>query len=290
MVSINIDQVHFCLQTEHDFSWLQQWGTVFAVFDQQDSGNICFGVQDNGVRRFVKYAGALTPNYSGEPKAAIERLAKAVLNYQDLQHPYLTKFLRSIETAEGFGLLFDWFNGECLHSHWLFTPEEKYTHPDSPNYRFNHLSLEQRLAAFEQILEFHTYVEAQGYVAIDFYDGSILYDFQRDELRICDIDFYAKRPYNNHMGRMWGSKRFMSPEEFERGALIDEKTNVFNMGAMAFSMLGGALDRSFEKWQGKERYYQVALKAVSEKRADRYASVEELYREWVGVGRENRCD
>ena len=27
-----------------------------------------------------------------------------------------------------------------------------------------------------------------------------------------------------------GSSRFMSPEEFELNAIIDERTNVFNMG------------------------------------------------------------
>lgn len=36
-----------------------------------------------------------------------------------------------------------------------------------------------------------------------------------------------------------GFLRFMSPEEFELNATIDERTNVFNMGAMAFSLLGG---------------------------------------------------
>ena len=41
------------------------------------------------------------------------------------------------------------------------------------------------------------------------------------------------------MGRLWGSSCFMSPEEFELNAIIDERTNVFNMGAMAFSLLGG---------------------------------------------------
>jgi serine/threonine protein kinase, bacterial len=43
------------------------------------------------------------------------------------------------------------------------------------------------------------------------------------------------------MGRLWGSSRFMSPEEFGLGAKIDERTNVFNMGAIAFGLLGGEL-------------------------------------------------
>ncbi len=35
-----------------------------------------------------------------------------------------------------------------------------------------------------------------------------------------------------------GFPRFMSPEEFELNAMIDARTNVLNMGAMAFAILG----------------------------------------------------
>ena len=31
-----------------------------------------------------------------------------------------------------------------------------------------------------------------GYVAIDLYDGSLMYDFKQDRLTICDIDLFAK--------------------------------------------------------------------------------------------------
>lgn len=33
------------LKEEHDFTWLEQYDNVFAVFNEQDSGNISFGVQ-----------------------------------------------------------------------------------------------------------------------------------------------------------------------------------------------------------------------------------------------------
>ena len=32
------------------------------------------------------------------------------------------------------------------------------------------------------------------------------------------------------MGRMFGSTRFMAPEEFEKGRTIDERTTVFMLG------------------------------------------------------------
>lgn len=82
------------------------------------------------------------------------------------------------------------------------------------------------------------------------------------------------------MGRMWGSSRFMSPEEFELGAPIDAVTNVFNMGAMAFALLGGELDRSFERWDAGEALYEVVIRAVNPDRSQRYTSVAELSLAW----------
>ncbi len=63
--------------------------------------------------------------------------------------------------------------------------------------------------------------------------------------------YILKKPYVNKMGRLWGSSRFMSPEEFELNAIIDSRTNVFNMGAIAFAILGGGKDRSFTKMGSK---------------------------------------
>ena len=43
-------------------------------FDQQDSGNLSFGVERDGHKKFIKYAGARTIAYEGTMKDAIERL------------------------------------------------------------------------------------------------------------------------------------------------------------------------------------------------------------------------
>jgi serine/threonine-protein kinase len=57
----------------------------------------------------------------------------------------------------------------------------------------------------------------------------------------------------------WGAKRSKAPEEFELGAPIDAKTNVFTMGAIAFGLLGGEMDHSYSKWEAGKRLYEVAL-------------------------------
>lgn len=85
-----------------------------------------------------------------------------------------------------------------------------------------------------------------------------------------------------------GFLRFMSPEEFELNAIIDERTNVFNMGAMAFSLLGGEKDRSFIKWEASKELYEVAYRAVNENRAERYASVTEFYDSWLNAANAER--
>lgn len=58
-----IDAVTFQLQEACDFVWLTKLGKVFKVFDQQDSGNLSFGVEQDGKKFFVKFAGARPLTY-----------------------------------------------------------------------------------------------------------------------------------------------------------------------------------------------------------------------------------
>jgi serine/threonine-protein kinase len=280
VITLQLDNVVIRLREPHDFHFLQHLGEVFCVFDEQDSGNICFGVETGSEKLFVKYAGAKTIDYEGNPLDAVLRLKRAMPVYQALRHPSLIELREHFPINEGYAAVFAWFAGECLHSHWAFAGHDKYHHPDSPSYRHKQLPLERRLDSLATVFAFHEHVALNGYVAIDFYDGSILYDFSRHITKISDIDFYEKLPYTNTMGRMWGAKRFMSPEEFEFGAAIDEITNVFTMGAIAFALLGGEVDRSFEKWEGNEALYEVACKAVSPDRSQRYASIAVFRRAW----------
>ncbi len=121
-------------------------------------------------------------------------------------------------------------------------------------------------------------------MALDFYDGSILYDFAMDVTKICDIDFYRAAPSVNDMGEsFWGSTRSKAPEEFILDAPIDGRTNVFTMGAIAFGLLGGEMDHSFSKWEASRSLYEVALRAVNEKRDQRYSSINEFKSAWDSI-------
>lgn len=277
----SIDGIQFNLKRDYDFEWLHNYGKLFNVFDQQDSGNICFSLENENKKFFIKYAGAPTINYEGKREDAIARMKGAIPLYRDLKHPNLINLIEDFEVSDGYACVYEWVEGECLHAHWNFEEYPKYTHPQSPNYKFRSLDLSKKLACLDRVFEFHLMVVEKGYIAVDFYDGSIIYDFNTNNTMICDIDFYQKSPFVNNMGQLWGSSRFMSPEEYKAGADIDEVTNVFTMGAIAFELLGNNTERSINEWSASQDLFTVAKKATSPERNERYKSMKEFYAEWT---------
>jgi len=273
------DGVPYKLKKPYDFSFLNKYGKVFKVYDNQDSGNICFGVDDGKTKRFVKFAGAPTVRSNITSDEAIERMKTTEAIYRDLAHTNLTKLINTEVIAGGFMCVFEWVNSECMGR----------MYPESRE-KFMQMPIETRLQVYDEILAFHAHVARQGYVAIDFYDGCIMYDFDTGKTTICDIEFYSKMPYKNPMGRMWGSSRFMSPEEFQLGADIDEITNVYNMGATAFALFGDERDRCMEKWMLSSQAFDVATRAVSDDQSQRQQSIEQLIEEWKEAQNYTRPD
>jgi len=266
------DGVPYKLKEPFDFSFLNNYGRVFKVFDDQDSGNICFGMVDGNEKHFVKFAGAPTERSNVTQKEAIERVKSTIQIYKDLAHPILANLLYTNEIGGGVACVFEWLDAECLGRQFPQSRE-----------RFLQSSSEVKLQIFDDILSFHLHVAKQGYVAIDFYDGCIMYDFDKGRTAICDIELYEKAPVTNTMGRMYGSSRFMSPEEFQHGSAIDEVTNVYTMGATAFALFGDERDRCFEKWTLSRTFYDVAKQAVSDERDNRQQSIEQFITEWRTV-------
>lgn len=94
-----------------------------------------------------------------------------------------------------------------------------------------------------------------------------------------DLDTYHQGPFINEMGRLFGSSRFMAPEELQRGATIDQCTNVFTMGRTAALLLGdGTLDRA--AFRGHDALYTVVQRACQEERANRFATMTAFYTDW----------
>ena len=270
------DGVPYKLKEPYDFSFLSKYGKVFKAFDEQGSGNIAFGIDKDSKRYFVKFAGAPKPNYianrdSGDvdTESAIELLKNAVPIYRELAHPNLIKFVTAEEIGGGYAAVFEYENAVGI--------EPK----DSPDYfRFMQMPLENKMRAFEDIVGFHIHVADKGYVALDFYDGSILYDYNNEKVIICDIDLYQKSPFVN-VGKMGiiGSARYVSPEECAEDEVIDEVTNVYTMGATAFALFSYG-NRTLDKWTLSKGLFDVALKAVSDERNNRQQTIEQFITEW----------
>ncbi|WP_181469937.1 hypothetical protein [Paenibacillus sp. MDMC362] len=96
--------------------------------------------------------------------------------------------------------------------------------------------------------------------------------------------FYRLAPSVNDMGEnFWGARRLKSPEELILGAPIDARTNDFTMRAIAFGLLGGEMDHSFSKWEANSLLYEVAIRAVTKDRRQRYKTIYEIKNAWGSV-------
>lgn len=269
MTTQNIDGITFRIKEKYDFGFIADYGRVFRVFDDQDSGNICFGAENAEGRTFIKFAGAPAARYDGDTAQAVKRLKEAEKIYTQLRHPSLISFRESVDIGGGYALVFDWADGECMGRMY----EESHR-------RIMGLPTEEKLGIFSAVTDFLKYTAASGYTAVDFYDGSVMYDEKNKKTTICDLDFFRKQPACNDMGRMWGSSRFMSPEEYEKGAVLDEITNVFTLGQMGFSLFTDS-DYDPTIFPLGTRCYDILMKAISPERENRFRTIAEFEIHWL---------
>jgi serine/threonine-protein kinase len=240
-------------------------GEVFATFDTQDSGNVSYGVRIGERRYFMKTAGRID---DPEHAARVARLRNAVVIATSCAHRALPVLDHVIESQAGPLLVYDWFDGELLG-----VPSARRDDPASSFARFRALPAPMIAAAVTTIYDLHAQLARAGWVAVDFYDGCLMYDFASEELRVIDLDMYSRGPFTNTMGRMFGSTRFMAPEEFELGARIDERTTVFNLGRASFVFLDE---------RGTATQLAAATRACSPDPAARFATVEGFLAAWSG--------
>lgn len=298
MVTQIIDNVSFHLKEAHDFSFLSKYGRLFCVFDQNDSGNISFGVKAGNTKYFIKVAGAKTAESDRDTQESVEILKNAIILYETLKHPSLIELAEHYEHKDLYIAVFKWSEGDCLYDHWNFGKYAQNPQLQSPAQRFKCLPIAQRMNAVRTIFDFLLHVENKGYIAVDFYDGSIMYDFECDTTTICDIDFFRRKPTYNDMGEdFWGTKRFKAPEEYTYGAVLDEATNVFTLGALIFHIFGSYSKEdisqmyknnsffpcSLEKWELSKELYEIALSAVNSDRSKRYRLMSDFSSWWYNT-------
>ena len=273
MVKCKIDNIEFKLREYQDFSWVNDYGIAFLVIDETGSGCISFGVQKDNKKYFIKIAGAKTVEAEISEQESIDLLKDAVEKYKNIHHRNLIKYIDSFNINEFFAVIFEYADGECLFDHWNF---EKYKNDSTlitPIQKFKKLEISKRLDVVYKLFSFfETFINA-GYVAVDFYDSSIIYNFEKDEATFCDIDLFRKLPTKNDLGKdYYGTKRLKAPEENELGATIDELTNEFTLGAIIFDI--------FSNVSNNDKTYNVLLKATNYYRNNRYTSIKEFEAEF----------
>lgn len=268
-----IDGVRFECRDVVNLTWLKPYGKVFYVFDRQNSGNLCFGVEGPYGKLFVKYAGSRPMNYTGKVQDAVMNLRSATQLYEKIRHSALLEIKAhgAVLGGLGYAAIFQWIDAPCLRP----------TPPDPAILtRLHHLPLPIRLRMLDDVFDLHARLAEEGYVAVDFDDSNLMIDFDQGRVTVCDIDAYQRRPLCNSRGRMPGSSHFRAPEEYEMGAAIDESTMVYQMGCLAFQFLGELDHRSEDMWSASRWLYRAARTAVQPLKNDRYPSMRTFLHAW----------
>jgi serine/threonine protein kinase, bacterial len=151
--------------------------------------------------------------------------------------------------------------------------------PASAYQRFAHLPAADQLSIFDTLIDLHRQLAASGWVAGDLYDGCLIVDFDTLALHVVDLDEYRRGPSRNDMGRMFGSTRFMAPEEFVLGAPLDERTTVFTLGRLVCHF-GTRLTEDPAGFCGSSALWEVVERATRPERNDRYPGVADFAAAW----------
>ena len=245
--------------------YLKQIGEITYRFPEHDSRCQSFQAVVDNHRWFVKH---------GNTPQTLIWLKQAVRFHAAVQHEALPRLHNAFTTPDGFTVVYNWVNGEGLRPERELSAGEMH-----PRDRFCALPAAEIIDALNVIYDVHFLIEKQGFIAEDFYDGCIIYDFEKKQIHLYDFDHYHPAPFVNDQGRLYGSSRFMAPEEFQKGERIDERTNVFMLGRTAFVLLANNSDLRND-WKGNDAMWQVAKKATNMNKQLRYHSVEEFVSAW----------
>lgn len=247
--------------------------------ERRDSRSVVLGVESPTRKRYVvKHA---------EDPEAIAWLESARRFHADVQHPAIPSVVHHFETATGLGLVEEWGDGEILTDGYddaVLPPD----HDQSTYRRFLDLPVDEIVDAIGQLAAAHIAVAEAGYVAVDLYDGCVLYDFSTRTVNLIDLDHYRRSPYVLDVDRQLGSSSYMAPEEFRRGATIDERTMVHTLGRMALVYLGCARKKEprLNEFRGSEEQFEIATKACSSDPDLRFQTVTGFAAAWqIRTGR-----
>ena len=250
------------------FDFVLRYGRPFLVMPRPACGLVCFGVDSPQYGRLlIRFAGAALTG-GPAPGAAVGMLQGAMPAYEALYpHPALIKLQGHGAAGGGYAAIFRWVEGESLGE-------------AAAMRRLLYQPLLVRLRMIDRVFDFHAWAAAKGYAAVGFGVSCLRADFATGGIAVSDIDLYRPMPAKNDRGRMPGSHLFLSPEDYELGAPLDEVSMQYTMGALAFAFFAGPGIRERGAWMAGEPLYRVAERACSEARGERYATLGDFLRAW----------
>ncbi len=262
-------------------------GTVLATFDHhsQDSGNVSWLVRTDHGDLFVKTAGTPGPQPPDVSMPYLDHgdrvrlLRNAVELSRSCDHPCLARLRNVIDSPSGPMLVYDRAPGELIG-----TASADRDDPQTAYQRLAHLPSDGLIPVFDDLLDLHRTLAQEGWVAGDLYDGCLILDFSTGRLTVIDLDSYHRGRSRNMMGRMFGSTRFMAPEEFELAAPIDERTTVFTLGRLAWHF-GTRLTEQVEQFCGPDPLRVVLEQALEVEPDKRFDSVADFAAAWRAARR-----
>lgn len=189
-------------------------------------------------------------------------LAKDTAICSQQLHVCIPRLLNTIRTADGVLLAFERVQGEALT-----TAEARA--------RFFALPVVEKMRALRQLFAALCAIVEVEWIIVDFYDGNVIYDYEAQAVYVFDFElFEAGEGFTLQLDRNYGSRRLMAPEEFVRGAWLDQRTNVFTLGRYALCALSARTD---EQWrigfQGGDPLAEVLEHATQNEPTLRYATV-----------------
>jgi len=252
-------------------TYLASIGQIFVAHRGHDSHNTSFGVRVDGRPWFVKY--------TRHPEA-LTYLESALRFYAAVQHWAIVPLVNSVRGDDGMAIVHEWVDGEVLsdmHPHGV--PRE---HPDSAYSRFRALPTDEIVGAIDTIIAAHLAVTNRGFVAVDFYDGAVMYDFDRRRVNLCDLDAYC--PGSVHTGSrpaVWldplhGSRGVPARRAHRRAHdCLHSRPHRVHLSERG---LTGEPER--HRWRGSAAMYDVAWRATRQDPEQRYPSVAAFAGAW----------
>ena len=134
-----------------------------------------YGVQVGEERFFLKTAGKPDAPKPISHDFSISLLRNAQRLWEKSRHPLLPELYQVIESPDGPLCVYEWADGELLRN---------------ARDRFRALSEPEIIRTLDGIYALHHQLIGLGWIAVDFYDGCLINDFDRQALHVMDLDHY----------------------------------------------------------------------------------------------------